>query len=161
MSRKISFGGDGQASRDRLEIVHRSRDDRYLLVPVRLGLAGHAQLEPVHGARTGQRNAAVALPNPFLPGQVGAPDSQRQHAVGPELVMVVDVLVTQQKAEQPLGDQLPHRMLDPPLAPVVLETGPPAAASGRGSASAWRNSSAPPSVLSRPPSPTTLRFPKA
>ena len=24
--------------------------------------------------------------------------------------------------EQPLGDQLPHRMLDPPLAPVVLET---------------------------------------
>ena len=36
--------------------------------------------------------------------------------------MVVDVLVTQQKAEQPLGDQLPHRMLDPPLAPVVLET---------------------------------------
>ena len=37
--------------------------------------------------------------------------------------MVVDVLVTQQKAEQPLGDQLPHRMLDPPLAPVVLETG--------------------------------------
>ena len=37
--------------------------------------------------------------------------------------MVVDVLVTRQKAEQPLGDQLPHRMLDPPLAPVVLETG--------------------------------------
>ena len=37
--------------------------------------------------------------------------------------MVVDVLVTQQKAEQPLRNQLPHRMLDPPLAPVVLETG--------------------------------------
>ena len=69
----------------------------------------------------GQRNAAVAAP--FLTGQVGAPDSQRQHAVGPELVMVVDVLVTQQKAEQPLRNQLPHRMLDPPLAPVVLETG--------------------------------------
>ena len=70
--------------------------------------------------------------------------------------MVVDVLVTRQKAEQPLGDQLPHRMLDPPLAPVV--------AASRGvrssSASAWRNSSAPPSVLSRPPSksPTTLRM---
>ena len=74
----------------------------------------------------GQRIAAVAAP--LLTGQVGAPDSQRQHAVGPELVMVVDVLVTQQKTEQPLGDQLPHRMLDPPLAPVVIR--PPAAASG-------------------------------
>ena len=45
--------------------------------------------------------------------------------------MVVDellVLVTQQKTEQPLGDQLPHRVLDPPLAPVVIR--PPAAASG-------------------------------
>ena len=68
--------------------------------------------------------------------------------------MVVDVLVTQQKAEQPLGDQLPHRMLDPPLAPVV--------AASRGvrssGASAWRNGNAPPSVLSRPPSksPTAL-----
>ena len=69
--------------------------------------------------------------------------------------MVVDVLVAQQKAEQPLRNQLPHRMLDPPLAPVV--------AASRGvrssGASAWRNSSAPPSVLSRPPSksPTTLQ----
>ena len=101
----------------------------------------------------GERNAAVAAP--FLPGQ--APDSQRQHAVGPEPVMVVEVLVTRQKAEQPLRNQLPHRMLDPSLAPVV--------AASRGvrssSASASRNNNAPPSVLSRPPSPTTLRLPKA
>ena len=81
---------------------------------------------------------------------VRSPDSQRQHAVGPELV--VDVLVAQQKAEQPLRNQLPHRMLDPPLAPVV--------AASRGvrssSASAWRDNGAPLSVLSRPPSPTAL-----
>ena len=93
-SSQISFGGDGQASRDRLEIVQRSRNGRDLLVPVRLGFAGNAQLEPVQGARTGQRNAAVAFPNPLLPGEVGAPDGQRQHAVGPNLIVIVDVLVT-------------------------------------------------------------------
>ena len=110
---------------------------------MRLGLAGHA--------RTGSRRPASGMPRSRpRSSPVRSPDSQRQRAVGPE--PVVDVLVARQKAERPLRNQLPHRMLDPPLAPVV--------AASRGvrssGASAWRNDSAPPSALSRPPSPTAL-----
>ena len=89
-SRKISFGGG--ASRNRLKIVHPLHVD--LLVP-------------------------VALANPILSGQVVALHRQRKQTVVPKLVVVVEVLVPQREAEQPLGDQLPHRVLDALLAPVV------------------------------------------
>ena len=58
--------------------------------------------------------------NPILSGQVVALHRQRQQTVVPKLVVVVEVLV--HEAEQPLGDQLPHRALDALLAPAVLET---------------------------------------
>ena len=65
--------------------------------------------------------------------------------------MIIEIFVTQREAEQPLGDQPLHRMLDALLAPVVIR--PPDAASAR---SASRNSATPPSE--RLPSPTTLRL---
>ena len=112
------------------KFVHRLRVG--LLVPV--GLAGHAQLKPVQGS--GQRVAALA--NPILSGQVVA--RQRQQTVVPKLVVVVEILVPQHEAGQPLGDQPPHRALDALLAPVV-------SASRRvrpGARSASRNSGTPP-----------------
>ena len=60
-----------------------------------------------------QRVAPVATP--ILSGQVVA--LHRQQTVVPKLVVVVEVLV--HEAERPLGDQLPHRVLDALLAPVV------------------------------------------
>ena len=84
----------------------------------------------------GQRVTPVALP--ILSGQVVALHRHRQQTVVPKLVVVVEILVTQ--AEQPLGDQPPHRVLDAPLAPVV-------SASRRvrpGARSASRSSGTPP-----------------
>ena len=63
----------------------------------------------------GQRVAPVATP--IFPGQAVA--LHRQQTVVPKLVVVVEILVPQHEAEQPLGDQPPHRALDALLAPVV------------------------------------------
>ena len=60
-----------------------------------------------------QRVAPVATP--IFPGQAVA--LHRQQTVVPKLVVVVEILV--HEAEQPLGDQPPHRVLDALLAPVV------------------------------------------
>ena len=114
MSGKISRRRTSVEGQVDLEIV----PGRDLLVPVRLGLAGHA--------RTGSRCPVSGMPR-SRSSPVRSPDSQRHRAVGPE--PVVEVLVTRQKAEQPPRNQLPHRMLDPPLVPVVIT--PPAAAKGR------------------------------
>ena len=107
--------GDGQASRDR-STLRSSIAGRDLLAPVRLGLAGRA--------RPGSRCPASGMPRSrSRSSPVRSPDSQRQRAIGPELV--VDVLVTRQKAEQPLRNQLLYRVAF--LASVVIRL----AASGR------------------------------
>ncbi len=69
------------------------------LAAVARRLVRDAELEPVERARAGQRMAAVAVPHPVGAGDVAAADGQRQNAVVAQLVVVVEILVSQRSAQ--------------------------------------------------------------
>ena len=81
------------------------------LVAVLRGLLGGAQLEPVEGARAGQRMAPVALPQTAFAAEVVAAQGERQQAVVAQPVVVAEVLIPQRQPEQALGQQALQGML--------------------------------------------------
>src|SRR5512142_59977 len=58
------------------------------------------------GRLTGQGLAAIATALPGLPGGVELTDDGREQGVAPEVVVVVEVLVAQSQAEDPLGEEI-------------------------------------------------------
>jgi hypothetical protein len=82
------------------------------------GIAGGlvaAEFQPVQCAFASQRRAVAACGCQFV-------RKRRQHRVMAELVVVVEVLITQRNADNPLHHQRLHRMLDIGRIAAVLET---------------------------------------
>jgi len=86
------------------------------------GLGGR-ELEPVERAFAGPGLAAVALAAAFFAFQVALARQHRQQRIGAQAVVIVEVLVTQRQAVDPLADQLAHGVLDRVGIAVVLKAG--------------------------------------
>ena len=68
-----------------------------------------------------QRFALGALPRPALPRGVFFLDQHRQQGVFAKPVVIVQVFLSQCQPLHPLRYQLPHRVLNPFLLPMVAE----------------------------------------
>ena len=91
------------------------------LAAVARRLVRDAELEPVERARASQRMTAVAVPHPVGAGEVAAADGQRQHAVVAQLVVVVEILVSQRDRHDPLRDETVQPVLAAPGVAMVRE----------------------------------------
>jgi hypothetical protein len=99
------------------EQVHEQRLDRPTIVTdamIAAGLARRRVLQPVQGALAGQRRAVAA-------SRLQLASKHGQHRVMPQLVVVVQVLVSERDAEHALADQGGHLVLDPLRRPRVPE----------------------------------------
>ena len=98
------------------EQLHQQRLDRRRIV-ADLVIARRllpAQLQPVQRRLAGHRRA-VRAPRRKLAGQ------HRHQRIVAQLVMVVEVLVAERDAKDPLTDQRPDLMLDQILPPIVMK----------------------------------------
>ena len=100
--------------------VHPCRVGHGLLVPPLRSLQ-RGPLQPVQGALARQRLASIRLPAPELPRQVVPLAQQRQEPIPAQLVVVVEILVTQTQPVHPLFDQRFDTMLDAIRIPMVGE----------------------------------------
>ena len=57
-----------------------------------------------------------------LPQRVGFIHGYGQHRIGPKLIVIVQVLISQAEPVDALPQQLLHRVFDQPLVPVIGET---------------------------------------
>ena len=94
-----------------------------LLVAALLVGADGGQFEAVERALAGQRLAAIPLPPPGLAGRVVLADDGGQQRVAAEVVVVVEVLVAQGQAVDPLGEEVLDGVLDEVGVAVVGEAG--------------------------------------
>ena len=83
---------------------------------------GPGQLQPVQRTLARQRLSPVPGLPPLLPQRIGLIHRHRQHRIVPQLVVIVQVLVAQTESVDALPQQLPHRVFDQPLVPVIGET---------------------------------------
>ena len=86
-----------------------------------LGTLLRRQLQPVKGALAGKRISVIALPPTALPGRSGLLEQGRVERVNSELVVVLEVLVTQCERVDPLRDKFRDRVLDHVRIAVILE----------------------------------------
>jgi len=73
------------------------------------------QFEPVQGRLAGDRRA-------IAPPRCKLARKNRDHRIAAKLVVVVEVLIAQRQAKNPLADKRGHAMLDQIAAPPILET---------------------------------------
>ena len=110
----ISSGGCGVESQ---EDVHEPARDflmpgHDLLVAAVGARPDGRQLQAIERALAGQRLAAVAQFKSMLTGDIFLAHQRGQERISPQLVVVVQVFVTQGQREDPLLDQVRHRVLD-------------------------------------------------
>ena len=110
LRRQALPGLDEQVGQHVLELLGIVVD---LPVAVRPAPGGRV-FETVQRALARQRRAALAA-------SLGLVRQQRQHGIAPQLVVVVEVLVSQRDARDPLRHQRPHRMLRETGVAVVRE----------------------------------------
>jgi hypothetical protein len=82
------------------------------LLVAALGAGFGRQFQPVQRALPGQGLPSILLPPPSLPRGVNLPDQRRKKRINSQLVMVVQVLVSQGQGIDALGNQIRDRMLD-------------------------------------------------
>ena len=85
--------------------VHQQAVDRFA-VTADLLVAVHAvgrAFQPVQRRLAGQRLAAITLLLALLPFQVALAGRQRQHRIGAQLVVIVEILIAQRQRVDPLG----------------------------------------------------------
>ena len=96
--------------------------DDFLVAALRVGADG-GQFEAVERALSGQGLAAVAAPLPGRSGGIVLADNGGEQWVATQVVVVVEILVPQCQAVDPLGDQLRDGMLDEVGVAMVGEAG--------------------------------------
>ena len=95
-----------------------------LLVTMVLGRFRASQFHPVQRARSRQGICPVTRPRPCLACQIVTAARQRQQAVPSDLVVVVEIIVTQREPQHPLPGQRFDRVLCSGRIAVVLEASP-------------------------------------
>ena len=93
-----------------------------LLVPllargIRLG-----QFQPIQRALAGQRLAPIRNLVPVLSQRIGFLHRHRQHRIQSQLIVIVQILISQTQPIDPLPQQLPNRVLDCLRVAVIAKT---------------------------------------
>ncbi len=70
------------------------------------------QLQPVERALAGQRFATITRIRPILACRIGLSHEHRQQRIGPELIVVVEILVPQRQSKHTLLEQGFDRVFD-------------------------------------------------
>jgi len=81
----------------------------------------HPTSGSTYGGRARARLAPVALPPALFPPHIGLARQHRQQRIGPELLMIVEILVAQRQTIDSLPHQSRNTMLDPARIAAVLE----------------------------------------
>ena len=103
------------------QTVHRTRVENDLLVTaLRVGV-GRGSLEAVESALAGTGVAAVLGSAALLAFEVLFATQQGQQRVGPQLIVIVEILITQHQPVDALGDQFSHAVFDLPGLPMIPE----------------------------------------
>jgi hypothetical protein len=102
--------------------VHRFHLQRDLLVALFFLPLGRSQLQPVQCTLARQRLAPVAPPGPALAPRIRLLGQYCQQRVAPQLLVVVQVFVTERQRVDSLRDQPPCRVLHLPRRPMVPKT---------------------------------------
>ena len=103
------MGLEEQRDEQVLDLMGRAGD---LLVAVVLVGPDGGQFDAVEGALAGQGLASIGLAAAGFAGGVRLADDGGQQRIVAEVVMVVEVLVAQGQAVDPLGDEVLQRVLD-------------------------------------------------
>ena len=69
-------------------------------------------MRSIERALASQRFAAILPAGTIFPSRILLTDQHAQQRIVPELVMVVEVFISQRQSVNPLGDQVVDRMLD-------------------------------------------------
>ena len=120
-----SPGRRGMLNQERVrqKVVGRMNVRADLLVPVACVRSDRRQFQPVESALAGQRFAAIAIQLSVVSLRVCFPDDRRQQCVVAQPVVVVQIFVPEAQTEQPLLQQIDHRMLDLLGIPMIREAG--------------------------------------
>ena len=105
------------------QTVHRARVENDLLVTALRAGVGRGPLEAVESALAGAGVAAVLAPPPLLAFEVLLAAEQGQQRVRAQLIVIVEILITQRQPVDALGDQLAHAVFDLPGLAVIAEAG--------------------------------------
>ncbi len=81
------------------------------------------QLQPVERALAGQRLATITRIRPILACRIGLSHEHRQQRIGPELIVVVEILVPQRQSKHTLLEQGFDRVFDLLGIAVIVEAG--------------------------------------
>ena len=102
--------------------LHRARVENDLLVTALRAGVGRGPFEAVEGALAGAGVAAVLGSAALFAFEVLLAAEQGQQRVGTQLIVIVEVLVTQRQPVDALGDQLAHAVFDLPGLAMIAET---------------------------------------
>ena len=94
--------------------------DDLLIARTGIGLL-RRQFQAIQSALPGARFPTVLLPPPIGSGRFRLARQQGQQRVGPQLIVIVQILIAQRQADNPLRDQFAHRVLDSLRLPVIDE----------------------------------------
>ena len=102
--------------------VDRTRVENDLLVTARHAGLGRGQLQAIESALAGAGVAAILAPPPLLAFEVLFAAQQGQQRVRAQLIVIVEVLITQRQPVDALADQLSHAVFDLRGLPIIVET---------------------------------------
>ena len=89
---------------------------------VAAGVPVVGQLQPVEGGRAGQRQPPMTGIETVPPQRIFFIAGGGQEGIAPQLVVIVEVFVTQGQPKNPLRQQLAHRVIHKHLLAVVAKT---------------------------------------
>jgi hypothetical protein len=104
------------------EILNLTRVTDNLLVSTACRCADFCQFQPIEGTFTCQGFAPITLMEPTFTKRISLPDSDGQQGIESELVVIIEVFVSQADAEHSLLEQVEKRMFDSFLVAMVAET---------------------------------------
>ena len=82
------------------------------LVSLRCVGVGLSEFEPIERAFSGQRRATISLSNARVAGDVNLANSERQHLISAQIVVIIEVFVSEGDGHGSLGEQVTQRVFD-------------------------------------------------
>jgi hypothetical protein len=82
-----------------------------------------SQFQPVEAPSPGQGTASILAPQSIPSQRIGLADGCSEQGISAQIIVIVEILVTQSPTEDSLSDQVLRGMFGEPLVSTILETG--------------------------------------
>ena len=82
-----------------------------------------SQFQPVEARSPGQGTASILAPQSIPSQRIGLADGCSEQGISAQIMVIVEILVTQSPTEDSLSDQVLRGMFGEPLVSTILETG--------------------------------------